>query len=71
MSEQQKQFKDIVLDIEQLNNWYKEKLEWDYQEMSMKEKVEFLKLSNELRDKVMQMQDILDKIEDIPYSTEE
>lgn len=62
-----KKFKDIVLDIKQLNDWYNEKLEWDYEEMTMRQKMEFLKLSNQLRDKVMEIQDILDHIEDIPF----
>lgn len=66
-----KKFKDIVLDIKQLNDWYNEKLEWDYEEMTMRQKMEFLKLSNQLRDKVMEIQDILDHIEDIHFNIED
>lgn len=67
----QKNFKDIVDEMKELNEWYSEKLKWDYDSMSTKEQFEFLKLSNGLRENLEAMRDLLDKIEDLPYQTDE
>lgn len=67
----QKNLKDIVDEMKELNEWYSEKLKWDYDSMSTKEQFEFLKLSNGLRENLEAMRDLLDKIEDLPYQTDE
>lgn len=53
------EFKDVVADIQNMATWFEQVLETDYQSMNIRDKIKFMKMTQEVSNHTDEIREIL------------